>query len=96
MIDLPGLAALAQRHASDLDHQVAPFRLADKEIDTDASPILMGVVNLSRDSAYRESIAVDQASAVRKARVQVAQGAAEQLLWDFLERCLAVLPLRAK
>ena len=28
--------------------------------------------------------------------VQVAQGAAEQLLWDFLERCLAVLPLRAK
>lgn len=75
MIDLPGLAALAQRHASDLDHQVAPFRLADKEIDTDASPILMGVVNLSRDSAYRESIAVDQASAVRKARVQVAQGA---------------------
>ena len=28
--------------------------------------------------------------------VQVAQGAAEQLLRDFLERCLAVLPLRPK
>ncbi|MFC6704727.1 dihydropteroate synthase [Flexivirga alba] len=35
----------------------------------------MGVVNLSRDSSYRDSIAVSTASAVRKARVQRAAGA---------------------
>lgn len=75
MIDLRGLAALAEKHAADLDHQVAPLRLGDQEFDTDATPVLMGVVNLSRDSAYRESIAVSQESAVRKALVQVAQGA---------------------
>ncbi|MEI2671866.1 MAG: hypothetical protein V9G13_12270 [Marmoricola sp.] len=32
---------------------------AGRAVDTDATPILMGVVNLSRDSAYRESIAVE-------------------------------------
>jgi dihydropteroate synthase len=35
----------------------------------------MGTINLSRDSTYRESIAVSTDAAVRKARTQVAQGA---------------------
>ena len=35
----------------------------------------MGTVNLSRDSTYRESVAVSPESAIRKARIQVAQGA---------------------
>ena len=35
----------------------------------------MGTVNLSRASTYRESVAVSPRSAIRKARVQVAQGA---------------------
>jgi dihydropteroate synthase len=35
----------------------------------------MGTVNLSRDSTYRESVAVSTESAIRKARTQVAQGA---------------------
>ena len=38
-------------------------------------PVLMGTVNLSRDSTYRESVAVSAEAAIRKARVQVAQGA---------------------
>jgi dihydropteroate synthase len=41
----------------------------------DAAPVLMGTVNLSRGSTYRESVAVSQESAIRKARVQAAQGA---------------------
>ncbi len=72
---LEWLVRLAERHADDLGHDVAPLRIGDRDVDTDAEPVLMGVVNLSRDSAYRESIAVSTASAVRKARVQVAQGA---------------------
>ena len=35
----------------------------------------MGTLNLSRDSTYRESVAVSTRSAIRKARVQIAQGA---------------------
>lgn len=75
MISLVELARLAQTHADDLERSVAPFVLAGRSFDTDVEPIVMGVVNLSRDSSYRESIAVSASSAVRKARVQAAQGA---------------------
>jgi dihydropteroate synthase len=37
--------------------------------------MLMGTVNLSRDSTYRESVAVSVESAVRKGRVMAAEGA---------------------
>ena len=75
MINLRQLADLAARYETELSCPVAPLRIGDQVIDTDLDPILMGVVNLSRDSAYRESIAVSHESAVRKARIQVAQGA---------------------
>ncbi|GAA1740183.1 dihydropteroate synthase [Aeromicrobium alkaliterrae] len=72
---LARLARLAEQHADDLGHEVRPLQIGARQIDTDREPVLMGVVNLSRDSAYRESIAVSAESALRKARVQVAQGA---------------------
>ncbi len=76
MITLRELARLAAEHADDLDHPVAPFRVGAVEHDTDATPLLMGVVNLSQDSWYRESIAPSAAQAVRRGRVLAAQGAA--------------------
>lgn len=75
MIGLRELVDLAAEHADDLDHPVAPLRIGDRTFDTDAEPVVMGVVNLSTDSAYRESIAVTRESAIRKGRVQAAQGA---------------------
>lgn len=75
MIGLRELVDLAARHADDLDRPVAPLRIGDRTFDTDAEPVVMGVVNLSTDSAYRESIAVTRESAIRKGRVLAAQGA---------------------
>ncbi len=75
MINLAGLARLTAEHADDLDRPVAPLRLGTRVYDTDREPVVMSVVNLSQDSAYRESVAVSTESAVRKARVQIAQGA---------------------
>lgn len=75
MISLTALADLARRYESDLAAPVAPLRVGSHTIDTDERPVLMGVVNLSRDSSYRDSIAVSTASAVRKGRVQAAAGA---------------------
>jgi dihydropteroate synthase len=75
MISLRVLAELARKYADDLDAPVKPLRIGDDVFDTDARPVLMGTVNLSRDSTYRESVATSASSAVRKARVQVAQGA---------------------
>ena len=75
MIDLRSLVALAAAHAGDLDHAVAPLRIGAHTYDTDEHPVVMGVVNLSRDSTYRDSVATTHATAVRRGRVLAAQGA---------------------
>ena len=75
MLDLTSLAALAARHADSLSHEVSSLCLAGRMHDLDADPLIMGVVNLSRDSTYRDSVAVSTDSAIRRARVQSAQGA---------------------
>lgn len=74
MISLADLAALHDRYRDDLTLPVQPVRVGDLVIG-DEHPVLMGVVNLSRDSFYLDSVATSGGSAVRKARVQIANGA---------------------
>lgn len=75
MLNVEALVELQQRFPGLIDAPVAPFVIGGKAYDTDATPVVMGVVNLSRDSTYRESIALTFEAAVRKARVQSAEGA---------------------
>ena len=75
MISLSALAALHSEYADDLARVIAPVTISGVTIGG-TDPVLMGTVNLSRDSTYRESIAVSTEAALRKARTQVAQGAA--------------------
>lgn len=75
MIGLRELVELANRYADDLDRPVAPLTIGDRTFDTDTEPVVMGVVNLSADSSYRESIATTTESAIRRGRVLAAQGA---------------------
>lgn len=75
MLTLSAIAALAAAHADELDQPVAPLRIGSRSYDTDRTPVIMGTLNLSRDSTYRESIATGRDSAIRKARVMAAQGA---------------------
>ena len=65
---------LHERHRDDLARPVTPVTVGDLEIG-DGGPVLMGTVNLSRDSTYRDSVAVSAESAIRKVRVQTAEGA---------------------
>ena len=58
----------------DLDRAVRAVRSAPR-LRRRGAPALMGCVNLSRDSTYRESIATSTESAIRKGRVLAAQGA---------------------
>ncbi len=74
MLTLRDLAALHATYAAEAALPVAPARLGDLTVGDDL-PVIMGTINLSRDSTYRESVAVSTRSAVRKARVQIAQGA---------------------
>lgn len=76
VLSLTSLARLADHHRGDLATTVGPLTIGDEVFDVDVRPIIMGVLNLSRDSTYRESIATSTASAVRKARVMAADGAA--------------------
>ncbi|SEE54225.1 dihydropteroate synthase [Streptomyces sp. Ag109_O5-10] len=75
MISLAQLADLARRFEADLSVPVAPLRVGDRHIDVDTTPVIMGCVNLSPDSTYRESVATSTESAVRKGRILAAQGA---------------------
>jgi dihydropteroate synthase len=75
MLELTYLARLATAHPDALAHAVAPVRIGGVVRDLDAEPLIMGVLNLSRDSTYRDSVAVSTESAVRRARVMHAQGA---------------------
>jgi dihydropteroate synthase len=75
MIALAELAELAARFQSDLDRPVAPLTAGGRVYEVDVRPAVMGTINLSRDSTYRESIATSTGSALRKGRIMVAQGA---------------------
>lgn len=75
MISLAALAELAAEGRSSLAAPVSKLAIADRVFDVDDTPLIMGTVNLSRDSTYRESVAVSAESAVRKARVMTAEGA---------------------
>ena len=75
MLSLRALADLADRYRDDLDQPVASIDIDGAVIATSDRPAIMGTLNLSRDSTYRDSIAVSTESAIRKARTMMAQGA---------------------
>ena len=79
MITLADLGSLHLEHGDAWADPVTPVVLAGPHGDVvigDGPVTLMGCVNLSRDSTYRESVATSPADAVRMGRIQAAQGAA--------------------
>jgi dihydropteroate synthase len=76
MLDLAQLRRLADRHADDLTARVETFSLRGRVFDFNRERHLMGVVNLSEDSWYRESVCLGTDAAIRRGRILVAQGAA--------------------
>lgn len=72
MISLESMSNLYLQHSQALNAPVAPLVIDSKQIERTA---LMATVNLSKDSTYRESIAVSTEAAIRKSRVYFAQGA---------------------
>ncbi len=75
MLTLESLAALTHRFTDELKHPVASFEIQGNCFDSSNSPSLMGVINLSRDSWYRESVSLSAEAAVRRGKQLRAQGA---------------------
>lgn len=79
VITLADLAALQEQYADAWQAPVTPVTIAGPRGDVVVGGdevVLMGCVNLSRDSTYRESVATGPEDAVRMGRIQAAQGAA--------------------
>jgi dihydropteroate synthase len=75
MLTLESLAELAQRHGAAIKARVKGFSVGGEVFDFNAAPAIMGVVNLSPDSWYRESVCLSAAKAVERGKVLWAQGA---------------------
>lgn len=75
MLAIEDLAALVTEFPSALKTEVANFELDGRVLDFALRPAIMGVINLSPDSWYRESVCLSVDRAIRRARVMVAQGA---------------------
>lgn len=75
MLSLESLSALARDHAADLPAPVREFTLKGTPFRASERPHLMGVVNFSADSWYRESVVLSTAIAVERIRRLRAEGA---------------------
>jgi dihydropteroate synthase len=75
MLTLESLRDLALANADALRAPVRAFDVGGRAFDWDAGARLMGVVNLSPDSWYRESVALSEEAALDRARRLVAEGA---------------------
>jgi dihydropteroate synthase len=75
MLTLETLAELAEQYRSDASVRVREFSIAGRHFDFNQQQTIMGVINLSADSWYRESVCLTEESALRRARVLQEQGA---------------------
>jgi dihydropteroate synthase len=75
MLKLETLADLLEKHREEAAARVKEFSLAEKFFAFNSQPAIMGVINLSADSWYRESVCLTGEQALRRAKVLSAQGA---------------------
>jgi dihydropteroate synthase len=75
MLSLEYLATLVREHRASLESRVQDFSLDGQPLGFGRRSLIMGVVNLSLDSWYRESVCLNVESAVRRGKVLKAQGA---------------------
>ncbi|MGD0815243.1 MAG: dihydropteroate synthase [Verrucomicrobiota bacterium] len=76
MLSLENLAGLLEEHRVAAASRVREFSLGDRFFAFNSEPAILGVVNLSPDSWYRESVCLTTAAAVQRGKVLSAQGAA--------------------
>jgi dihydropteroate synthase len=75
MLMLEQLAELLESNRTAAAVRVKEFAIGDRALAFNSQPAVMGVVNLSPDSWYRESVCLSPGAAIRRGRVLLAQGA---------------------
>jgi dihydropteroate synthase len=75
MLTLEALSRLADPANPALPARVAEFFIGGKRFRFNRAPAVMGVVNLSSDSWYRESVCLSADAAIQRGKTLAAQGA---------------------
>jgi dihydropteroate synthase len=75
MLTIEHLTGLLEQNRAAATALVKEFSLGGKKFHFNSSPAIMGVVNLSADSWYRESVCLSADSAIQRGKVLAAQGA---------------------
>ena len=75
MLKLENLAELLENNRAAASARVKEFSIGGRKFNFNSQPAVMGVVNLSPDSWYRESVCLTAEAAVRRGKVLAAQGA---------------------
>jgi dihydropteroate synthase len=75
MLKLEHLAELLEKNRAAASARVQEFFIGDRKFHFNSQPAVMGVINLSTDSWYRESVCLTAESAIQRGKVLAAQGA---------------------
>ncbi len=75
MLTLEHLAELLNQHRSAAQARVQEFAIGGHAFAFNSRPVVMGVINLSPDSWYRESVCLNAGQAIQRGKVLSAQGA---------------------
>lgn len=75
VLQIEQLADLLEQHRAAASARVAEFSITGKPFAFNSRPAIMGVINLSADSWYRESVCLTADNAIQRGRVLTAQGA---------------------
>ena len=76
MLTLEHFAQLLDSHRGAASARVQEFAIGGRDFNFNTQPAIMGVVNLSADSWYRESVCLSAEAAIQRGRILAAQGAA--------------------
>jgi dihydropteroate synthase len=75
MLSLEQLAGLLENNRAAAKARVKEFSIGGRKFAFNSQPAIMGVVNLSADSWYRESVCLTTEAAIQRGKVLAAQGA---------------------
>src|SRR6202044_4127785 len=75
MLKLENLAELFEKNRADASARVKEFSIGGKPFTFNSQPAIMGVINLSPDSWYRESVCLSAETAVQRGKILAMQGA---------------------
>ena len=75
MLSLEQLAGLLEQNRTATSARVREFSIGGRKFNFNSQPAVMGVVNLSADSWYRESVCLSAEAAIQRGKMLAAQGA---------------------